>query len=113
MIDDRYSIAREFVGKPIAQYVVRFCDKYVDSFHRLADAKRCAEIHRGIFLHHIKTGGSLPEFITARRQPTKAEIKFGHGAIHWADIDAREWIKADGTFKKFIVSKIDGLRYYR
>lgn len=51
--------------------------------------------------------------ITGHRSPTKYEIKFGEGAIHYRDFDYDEWLKVDGcTLKVWIVAN-DGLRYYR
>lgn len=49
--------------------------------------------------------------IKAWRQPTKAEIKFGHGAIHWGEFERSYWLKPDGSFYKW--RKFDGLRYNR
>ena len=51
--------------------------------------------------------------ITAHRPPTAYEIKFGYGAIHYRDFELALWLKADGTLKKWIKAKNDGLRYYR
>lgn len=51
--------------------------------------------------------------ISAHRNPTAAEIKFGYGAIHYAEFDREVWTKPDGTLKKWIVGPYDGLRYYR
>lgn len=47
------------------------------------------------------------------RNPTAYEIRFGEGAIHYKDFDRSECTKKDGTFKKWLVCPIDGLRYYR
>jgi hypothetical protein len=46
------------------------------------------------------------------RQPTKGELKFGEGAIHWRDFKIEECGKADFTLKKWFIAD-DGLRYYR
>lgn len=48
------------------------------------------------------------------RNPTKAEIKFGHGAIHYRTFPLEE-VCFEGTriLKAWIVAKDDGLRYYR
>ena len=51
--------------------------------------------------------------IKAWRQPTKAEINFGYGAIHYSEFDSELWLRKDGKLKKLIVSPYDGLRYYR
>ena len=46
------------------------------------------------------------------RHPTPAEIKFGHGVIHWLTVNLEEVRKPDGTLKKWFIGK-DGLRYNR
>ena len=46
------------------------------------------------------------------RNPTKWEIKFGEGAIHYIEIDIERVIKPNGTLKKWFIHS-DGLRYYR
>lgn len=81
--------------------------------------------------------------ITAHRNPTPAEIKFGYGAIHYADFDREQFevflcngrkfpdiesakrhadavfsrtgniVSIESKLKKWIVSPFDGLRYYR
>lgn len=51
--------------------------------------------------------------ITAHRNATKGEIKFGHGATHYKTFEKSEWLKKDGSLKKWIVCPFDGLRYYR
>lgn len=65
------------------------------------------------------TRGRLPvrddvETVTYWRNPTKAEIKFGHGAIHYADFSVEDCCH-EGTRvpKEWFVSPYDGLRYYR
>lgn len=50
--------------------------------------------------------------VTYHRQPTKGEIKFGEGAIHYKDFDLDQVVKKDGNCKKWIVCPIDKLRYY-
>jgi len=50
--------------------------------------------------------------ITYHRQPTKAEIKFGHGAKHYKDFPLSQCTKPDGNYKKWLICTIDGLRYY-
>ena len=61
----------------------------------------------------INEGGQIieqmPAMVKAWRQPTKAEIKFGHGAIHWGEFERSDWLKPDGSFYKW--RKLDGLRY--
>lgn len=52
--------------------------------------------------------------VTYHRQPTAGEIRFGEGAIHYADFDVEECChKGTRVLKKWFVSKVDGLRYYR
>lgn len=51
--------------------------------------------------------------ITYYRNPTEGEIKFGYGSIHYLDFDIGECLKTDGTLKKTIKSKFDGLVYRR
>lgn len=63
--------------------------------------------------------GRLPvrddvESVTYHREPTAAEIRFGHGATHYADFTVEE-AAFPGTriLRKWFVSPHDGLRYYR
>ena len=51
--------------------------------------------------------------ITAHRNPTRAEVKRGYGAIHYKDFDLELWRKPDGSLKAWTVCPFDGLRYYR
>ena len=51
--------------------------------------------------------------VTYHRKPTPAEIKFGHGAIHYRDFPVSECVKKDGTLKKRLKAKNDGLIYSR
>jgi len=45
------------------------------------------------------------------RNPTKAEIKFGYGAIHYRSFPAGECInKSTGMLKKWLIA--NGVRYY-
>jgi len=48
--------------------------------------------------------------VTYWRQPTKGEIKFGHGAIHYRDFERSECSKPNGDLKKWFIAD-DGLRY--
>jgi len=51
-----------------------------------------------------------------RRQPTMAEIRFGHGAIHYRTFtiaDTPEMFLPDGSRKRFFKAKDDGLFYRR
>lgn len=50
--------------------------------------------------------------VTYHRNPTKAEIKFGHGATHYRDFPVEECIHKDRSLKRWIKAD-DGLRYYR
>ena len=54
----------------------------------------------------------LNHTITAHRNPTPSEIRFGYGATHYRDFDVSDWIKPNGTLKAWIKAD-DGLRYYR
>jgi hypothetical protein len=56
---------------------------------------------------------NTPGVIVYHRPPTAAEIKFGYGATHYAEIPENVARKADGTIKKWCVGPYDGLRYYR
>lgn len=53
--------------------------------------------------------------VTYHRKPTKGEIKFGHGAMHYKDFPINEVINHKETkleFKKWFICPIDKLRYY-
>lgn len=49
----------------------------------------------------------------AYRQPTKGELKFGEGALHYKTMPLELWLKDDGSYKLWTVCPVDGLRYYR
>ena len=51
--------------------------------------------------------------ITAHRNPTQSEIKFGEGATHYKDFPVKLWVNKDGNAKTWIKCPEDGLRYYR
>jgi hypothetical protein len=51
--------------------------------------------------------------IEAHRNPTELEIKRGWGAIHYKEFKAFDFLRKDGTLKKWIKCPKDGLRYYR
>ena len=52
--------------------------------------------------------------VTGHRQPTRAEINRGYGAIHYKDFDISLWFRKGGIgLKKWIKCPYDGLRYYR
>ena len=48
--------------------------------------------------------------VTYWRNPTKAEIAFGYGAIHYRNFPASVCFK-NGKPKKWLKAKDDGLRY--
>ena len=50
------------------------------------------------------------QHVTYHRNPTRAEIAFGYGAIHYRHFPIDLVRKGDGV-KKWI--KVDNLRYYR
>jgi len=47
------------------------------------------------------------------RKPTQSEIKFGEGATHYKDFEATDYLKKDGSIKKRLKCKFDGLIYTR
>lgn len=48
------------------------------------------------------------------RNPTKGEVRFGYGAIHYRSFPASECYKpGTTTLKRWFVSPDDKLRYYR
>lgn len=51
--------------------------------------------------------------ITYHRNPTRGEIRFGEGAVHYKDFDREACVKPDGKLKVWLVCPQDGLRYYR
>jgi hypothetical protein len=51
--------------------------------------------------------------IQYHRNPTKGEINFGYGATHYATFDRSQCINKNGDVKKWFVSPMDNLRYYR
>lgn len=56
---------------------------------------------------------SGPDSITAHRNPTPSEIRFGYGATHYKDFPRELWTKPNGKIKFWTVCPHDGLRYYR
>lgn len=50
---------------------------------------------------------------TYHRPPTKSEVTFGHGAVHYRDFPVEECTRHDRTLKAWFVARDDGLRYYR
>ena len=53
---------------------------------------------------------STIKFVEYHRNPTKWEIKYGEGAIHYIDVRAEIVTKDDGTLKKRF-KHTDGLIY--
>lgn len=55
-----------------------------------------------------------PENVVYRRNPTPSEIRFGHGATHYAEFSREECTDPKtGKLKKWFKSPYDNLRYYR
>jgi len=52
-----------------------------------------------------------PKRIEYWRKPTKEEIKFGHGAIHYREFDFAECFDKEGYLKNKIKSTDDKLVY--
>jgi hypothetical protein len=52
------------------------------------------------------------ETIAYWRNPTKEEIKFGHGALHYRDFDFNNCFDADGFLKLKVRATNDYLIYY-
>lgn len=52
------------------------------------------------------------QHITYWRNPTKAEIAFGEGAIHYRDFPESQ-MRIGNRYKRWFKAKDDGLRYYR
>lgn len=61
----------------------------------------------------LNISGIQTQSFEYHRKPTKAEIKFGHGATHYKSFDESICRKADGTLKKRLKCPIDGLIYTR
>ena len=49
--------------------------------------------------------------IEYHRNPTKDEIAFGYGAIHYIEVEVKK-VMNNGKLKKWFVAS-DGLRYYK
>lgn len=62
---------------------------------------------------HISQITSRPDVIEYWRNPTKEEIKFGHGAIHYRDFNFKDCFDENDYLKKTFVAKDDKLKYYR
>lgn len=99
----RYTITKEFVGDSVPHYVVRFCDKFIESHRFKIDAVQAMRDH---------ATGILPS-ITMHRAPTQSEIRWGYGATHYADFDHGEILNDTGGYKRRVKCKITGLIYSR
>lgn len=61
---------------------------------------------------HISQIINKPRTIDYWRKPTKEEIKFGHGAIHYRSFNFNDCFDENGYLKKTIMSKDDNLKYF-
>lgn len=85
----------------------------IDGASTPEEAKRIyCDIHRApeSAVWNVRGGDDT---LTFHRNPTQAEINFGHGVTHYRDFPLREVLTAKGHIKKWFVSRDDGLRYYR
>ena len=53
-----------------------------------------------------------PNVLNYFRKPTKAEIKFGHGALHYRDFEFEKCFDENGNLKLTVRATDDGLLYY-
>lgn len=53
-----------------------------------------------------------PEILVYFRNPTKAEIKFGHGALHYRDFEFEKCFDKNGNLKLKIRASDDNHIYY-
>lgn len=97
----RYTITLEYVGDSRPHYVARFCGDFIDSSRFKYEAIQMMKGH----------ANNTRPALTGNRNPTPSEIRFGHGATHYADIPHGQWLNDDGTLKRRV--KIDGLVYSR
>jgi hypothetical protein len=106
--DNRYSINKEPSGRfdnehnAILVWVVRFCDDFAETFQKPSEALKWAtdqsDARRGTRQYH--------------RNPTEAEIRFGHGATHYREFKFSECYNPEtGNPKKRLKAKDDGLWY--
>jgi hypothetical protein len=63
-------------------------------------------------IHHTQLTPEIKE-ITYKRNPTKEEIKFGHGAIHYRDFEIENCINEKGYLKETLRANDDKLNYKR
>ena len=61
---------------------------------------------------HISQYLNKPETLSYWRNPTKEDIKFGHGAIHYRDFEFEKCFDSDGLLKVKAKSIDDNLTYY-
>jgi hypothetical protein len=61
---------------------------------------------------HISDFRTKPKTIEYWRNPTKAEIKFGHGATHYRKFDLKHCFSEEGFLKLKIRALDDNLFYY-
>jgi hypothetical protein len=61
---------------------------------------------------HITQFLSTPDTVEYWREPTKEEIKFGHGALHYRSFDFKACISDDGFLKYRMRVSDDKLLYY-
>lgn len=61
---------------------------------------------------HISQITVKPTFIEYWRKPTKSEIKFGYGAIHYRTFSFNECFDENGYLKKIINTNDDRSRYF-
>ncbi|WP_310558913.1 hypothetical protein [Flavobacterium sp.] len=61
---------------------------------------------------HISKCQIKPETLAYWRNPTKEEIKFGYGAIHYRDFDFESCFNDNGFQKVKVRASDDGLIYY-
>lgn len=61
---------------------------------------------------HISLFLRKPKQLNYWRNPTKEEIKFGHGATHYRDFDFESCFDENGFQKVKVKTNDDGLIYY-
>lgn len=62
---------------------------------------------------HLKQINPEIKEITYWRKPTKEEIKFGHGAIHFRDFEIQNCINEEGYIRETLKANDDKLIYKR
>ncbi len=61
---------------------------------------------------HISQLNSKPNSFEYYRKPTKEEVKFGYGALHYRDFDFEKCFDAENNLKLKIRASDDKLIYY-